>query len=106
MSIHSYLTDLSYIMLRKAKGQSINGDPAVLRLAENRTVLEKMRPIDQKLTYQIDKLIKTAATGVPAENDPLRFKPNPDGLVSRVSIINENWTEWAQNVKNNETFLT
>lgn len=34
---------------------------------ENRIiqVLEKMRPIDQKLKYQIDKLIKTAATGGP-----------------------------------------
>eukprot|EP00057_Strongylocentrotus_purpuratus_P010892 XP_011665366.1 PREDICTED: neuroguidin isoform X1 [Strongylocentrotus purpuratus] len=80
----SYVMDLTYIMLQKVKGQSINGDPAVLRLAENRTVLEKMRPIDQKLTYQIDKLIKTATTGVPAANDPLRFKPNPDGLVSKL----------------------
>ncbi|XP_071483301.1 neuroguidin-like [Diadema antillarum] len=80
----SYLTDLSYIMLRKAKGERISGDPAVMRLAENRTVLEKMRPIDQKLTYQIDKLVKTAATGVPAANDPLRFKPNPDNLASRL----------------------
>lgn len=79
--------DLTYIMLQKVKGQSINGDPAVLRLAENRTVLEKMRPIDQKLTYQIDKLIKTATTGVPAANDPLRFKPNPDGLVSKVNEV-------------------
>ncbi|XP_041477015.1 neuroguidin-like [Lytechinus variegatus] len=80
----SYIMDLTYIMLQKVKGQSINGDPAVLRLAENRTVLEKMRPIDQKLTYQIDKLIKTASTGVPAANDPLRFKPNPDGLISKL----------------------
>ncbi|XP_063963899.1 neuroguidin-like, partial [Lytechinus pictus] len=80
----SYIMDLTYIMLQKVKGRSINGDPAVLRLAENRTVLEKMRPIDQKLTYQIDKLIKTATTGVPAANDPLRFKPNPDGLISKL----------------------
>jgi len=27
-------------------------------------VLEKMRPIDRKLKYQIDKLIRTAKTGV------------------------------------------
>ena len=31
-------------------------------------VLEKMRPIDQKLKYQIDKLIKTAATGSAGNN--------------------------------------
>lgn len=27
-------------------------------------VLEKMRPIDRKLKYQIDKLIRTAKTGM------------------------------------------
>ena len=26
-------------------------------------VIEKMRPIDQRLKYQIDKLVKTATTG-------------------------------------------
>lgn len=26
-------------------------------------VLEKLRPLDQKLKYQIDKLVKTAVTG-------------------------------------------
>lgn len=26
-------------------------------------VLEKMRPLDQKLKYQIDKLVRTAVTG-------------------------------------------
>jgi len=30
-------------------------------------VLEKMRPIDRKLKYQIDKLIRTAKTGVVGE---------------------------------------
>ncbi len=27
-------------------------------------VLEKIRPLDQKLKYQIDKLVRTAATGM------------------------------------------
>uniref|UniRef100_A0A672T2F2 Neuroguidin-like n=1 Tax=Sinocyclocheilus grahami TaxID=75366 RepID=A0A672T2F2_SINGR len=48
-------------------------------------VLEKMRPLDQKLKYQIDKLVRTAVTGSLAENDPLHFRPNPQNLVSKLS---------------------
>lgn len=77
----NYLSSLSYLSLRKLNQKSIRGDSAVFRLAEIRTVswchsiffssslfqaflllqvLERMRPIEQKLQYQIDKLIKAA----------------------------------------------
>lgn len=65
-------------MLLKAKGESIQppqegtlgtacvGCSAVDRLIELRIVLEKMRPLELKLKYQIDKLIKAASsTGLP-----------------------------------------
>uniref|UniRef100_T1GCF7 Neuroguidin n=1 Tax=Megaselia scalaris TaxID=36166 RepID=T1GCF7_MEGSC len=58
-----YLINLTYIVLRKTSGDEIDGDPAIDRLIEIRTVLEKIRPIDQKLRYQIDKLVKTANFG-------------------------------------------
>ncbi|KAK2499909.1 hypothetical protein MC885_019444 [Smutsia gigantea] len=58
-----YLMDLSHLILDKASGGSLQGHAAVLRLVEIRTVLEKLRPLDQKLKYQIDKLVKTAVTG-------------------------------------------
>ncbi|CAB1349686.1 unnamed protein product [Coregonus sp. 'balchen'] len=41
-----------------------------------------MRPLDQKLRYQIDKLVRTAVTGSLGENDPLQFRPNPENLLS------------------------
>ncbi len=44
-----YLSDLSYLLLRKSAGRSIQGDPVVDRLVTARTVMEKMRPIEQKL---------------------------------------------------------
>ncbi|XP_046510889.1 neuroguidin isoform X2 [Equus quagga] len=52
-------------------------------------VLEKLRPLDQKLKYQIDKLVKTAATGSLSENDPLRFKPRPSNMMSKLSSEDE-----------------
>ncbi|OWF37389.1 neuroguidin-like [Mizuhopecten yessoensis] len=80
----SYLINLTYVLLQKTRGQSIQADLAIFRLTEIRTVLEKLRPIDQKLKYQIDKLIRTAVTGDSGSNDPLRFKANPDNMINKL----------------------
>jgi len=49
------------------------------QLVELRTVMEKLRPIDQKLKYQIEKLLRNATEGR-AESDPLQHKANLDDL--------------------------
>lgn len=79
----SYLINLTCVTMKKFSGEKIEGDESIDRLIENRTVLEKIRSVDHKLKYQIDKLVKTATTGTASYNDPLRFKPNPDALVSK-----------------------
>jgi len=74
----SYSSNLGLLMLRKCEGGGLEGEPAqpaVKRLVETRTVLEKIRPIDQKLRYQVDKLVAIAEKGTVDQNDPLRFKP-------------------------------
>lgn len=75
-----YLINLTFVVLRKCSGESIEGDPCIDRLVEIRTVLEKIRPIDHKLKYQIDKLVKTAVSGSNA-NDPSMYKANPDNML-------------------------
>lgn len=45
--------------------------------------------MDQKLKYQIDKLVKTAVTGSLSENDPLCFKPHPSNMMSKLSSEDE-----------------
>ncbi|XP_067325847.1 neuroguidin [Anolis sagrei] len=94
-----YLQDLSHLILEKTSGRSVAEHPALLRLVETRTVLEKMRPIDQKLKYQVDKLVKAAVTGALSENDPLRFKPNPSNLMSKLSDSEEEDGEAADGAK-------
>ncbi|XP_040272823.1 neuroguidin [Bufo bufo] len=84
-----YMQDLAHIILEKVSGKSLTENPAIMRLVENRTVLEKMRPIEQKLKYQIDKLVRAAMTGSLAENDPLRFRPNPQNLLSKLESDKE-----------------
>ncbi|XP_050497788.1 neuroguidin isoform X2 [Diabrotica virgifera virgifera] len=76
----TYLINLTYVVLRKCCGEKIEGDPCIDRLIEIRTVLEKIKPIDQRLKYQIDKLVKTATTGKTAD-DPTHYKANPDNLL-------------------------
>lgn len=78
----SYLINLTYVVLRKCSGEKIEGDPCIDRLVEIRTVLEKIRPIDRKLKYQIDKLVRTATAGVNT-NDPTSFKANPENFVEQ-----------------------
>lgn len=77
------------MVLRKCSGETIEGDPSIERLIEIRTVLEKIRPIDYKLRYQIDKLVKTATTGVSSSTDPILYKPNPEDMLSAAGADGE-----------------
>lgn len=79
-TLMSYLSDLSHVILKKCQFQSINNDPSIERLVEHRTVLERIRPLEFKIKYQIDKLIKTALSGSVDPNDPDRFRATIDGL--------------------------
>lgn len=95
----SYCQDIVYYLLRKAKGLSVGGHPVVRSLVEIRLFLEKIRPIDKKMEYQIQKLTN-AAEGAAAqekvlnaeakgkdeprdEEDLLKFRPNPDMMDSK-----------------------
>ena len=78
-----YLSDLTLILLRKSHGKKIQGEIAIERIVENRTVLEKMRPIEKKLKYQIEKYVKIAESGGEINSeDPVQFKPNPAALAA------------------------
>lgn len=92
----SYLINLTYIVLRKCSGEKIESDPSIDRLVEIRTVLEKIRPIDSKLKYQIDKLVKTAVVGT-SEDDPQSYHANPANLVSKIENSDEDSSNESDN---------
>lgn len=58
----SYLVDLSNVMLKKAKGKKIEGSESIERICEYRLILEKSKPIDQKLKYQLNRLLTARET--------------------------------------------
>uniref|UniRef100_A0A914XNA9 Neuroguidin n=1 Tax=Plectus sambesii TaxID=2011161 RepID=A0A914XNA9_9BILA len=77
----SYMTEMAHLMLKIANGQSIQGDGSIERLVEIRTVLERIRPIEQKMKYQIDKLTKLAVSqGGEVDGNAAR-RPRPDNLM-------------------------
>lgn len=90
----NYCQSLVYYLLRKAKGLSIEGHPVVRSLVEMRLFLEKIRPIDKKLQYQIQKLTRDSDTASEKsaisekgtntqKEDLLKYRPNPDMLVGK-----------------------
>ncbi|KAJ4963922.1 hypothetical protein NE237_023861 [Protea cynaroides] len=94
----SYCESIVYYLLRKAKGLSIEGHPVVKSLVEIRLFLEKIRPLDKKLQYQIQKLMRDISSTTEkvgsdkkeagtAQNgdDPLKYRPNPDMLISKIN---------------------
>jgi U3 small nucleolar RNA-associated protein 3 len=49
----SYCVNLVFYLLMKSEGKSIKDHPVVMRLVEIRSYIEKLRPIDKKLQYQV-----------------------------------------------------
>ncbi|GFY36969.1 neuroguidin [Trichonephila inaurata madagascariensis] len=74
----NYATNLTYLIQHKLSGKKIENHPAIERIVESRTVFEKMKPIHEKLKYQIDK--SSTISGATDMSNPLRFKANPDRL--------------------------
>jgi len=81
----SYCTFLSFYLLLKVEGKNVEGHPVIYRLTHIKTLLEKLRPLDQKLSYQIEKMLKEAnATAAVAsgKKDALSYKPNLKAMAS------------------------
>ncbi|CBZ55494.1 hypothetical protein NCLIV_059190 [Neospora caninum Liverpool] len=56
----AYLTYLSYYVLLKTHGVAVTDHPVIERLVEVRLLLEKLKPIDDRLRLQINRLLQLA----------------------------------------------
>jgi len=72
--LFQYLINLVAVMYRRSRpNQSLSSSSTrsmILRLCEIRTFIEKIRPIEQKLQYQMDKLLKSNV------DQQLNYRPN------------------------------
>jgi U3 small nucleolar ribonucleoprotein protein LCP5 len=58
-----YLLNLAYLFAVRLQGKSISSHPAINHLVESRVILEKLKPVENKTKYQIDKLVRAAVVG-------------------------------------------
>jgi U3 small nucleolar ribonucleoprotein protein LCP5 len=89
----SYLIDLTFYLRERLSNKSSSPDDDESsdnnnrhRLTEMKTALDKLRGLDKKLRYQIDKLLAagtTATTFVTSGEDPLQFRPNAAALETK-----------------------
>lgn len=70
-----YLIQVSFYLVLKSEGKSLKNHPIIDELVKTRALLERLRPLENKLKYQLDKLAKTDV-----KDDPLAFKPRPEAL--------------------------
>ncbi|XP_054667483.1 neuroguidin [Grus americana] len=75
-----YLQDLALLLAAKTRGGTLGALPALPRLLETRLVLEKLRPAERRLKYQLEKLLRAGGRGGGGDDDPLRFRPAPANM--------------------------
>lgn len=99
---------------QRTKSENANAMKSCLgRLGEMKVILEKMRPMERKMRYQIDKILAIAASSgafanvhetkaeeeegeevdALVESDPLAFRPNPESLMGKDDSDDDNDSE-------------
>ncbi|CAF1198553.1 unnamed protein product [Rotaria sp. Silwood1] len=92
-----YIINLIAVMYRRSiPNQSLNSlstRTIILRLCEIRTFIEKIHPIEQKLQYQMDKLLKNNI------DQQLNYHPNINNFDEEINIDNKHKEEEKQKLK-------
>jgi len=70
----SYCTFLSFYLLLKIEGKPVDNHPVIHKLTHIKTLFEKLKPLDQKLQYQVEKM--SNITDAKAAQGSLSHKPN------------------------------
>jgi len=92
MLLLNYIMSLQYYTLCKIEGKDLEQHEIFERLAYLRLMIEKLKPLDKKVDYQIEKLLRSAVTQnqgqavIPnrqSKEDNLRYKPNLNNFDSK-----------------------
>ncbi|VDD84902.1 unnamed protein product [Enterobius vermicularis] len=72
----AYTRELAFLMSQMSSGESIQGSPAIERSVYLRTVLERIRPIGQKMKTQVEKLVHAAYSS--KKQNIQELQPHPE----------------------------
>lgn len=87
-----YCANLAYYLLLKVRGKNIERHPVIERLIKYRLLIEKIKPLESKLQYRVEKLLKAASNeksgrSITVSNDNgdddevlLAYRPNMEML--------------------------
>ncbi|EME30443.1 leucine zipper factor-like protein [Galdieria sulphuraria] len=83
----NYCINIAFFMLLKAQGVTVKDHPVLDQLIELRVIMEKMKPLEEKLQYQIHKLVDLARgkkenTTTYDKDDEKTLKPKPASLIA------------------------
>ena len=78
----SYCINVVFYLALKSEGRSVKNHPVLKQLLELRYVMEKMRPLDSKLKYQLDRLIKFSTLSA-EDRQAMKLRPNLSALRAR-----------------------
>ena len=98
--ILNYCINLGFYLVLKAAGRSVKDHPVVSHLVKLRLTMEKLRPLDAKLKYQIDKLLKIAATTSNAIDQHHRNAANSNNNISNVIHDEEDGLNFRPDMSN------
>ena len=81
-----YIERMVHVIRLRVNGESIADEPAVDDMNEIRVILERIRPMEKRIKYSIDRLLTVPAETSAVEGgggsvDPLHYRPNPLDLV-------------------------
>uniref|UniRef100_H3GPN6 Neuroguidin n=1 Tax=Phytophthora ramorum TaxID=164328 RepID=H3GPN6_PHYRM len=83
---HALLTytkmELFFALLKLEEPETVKDHPVFKELVRYRTLLERIRPLDRKMKYQVDKMLKVALSGGKGLDESLSYAPNPDQLAA------------------------
>ncbi|XP_063710534.1 neuroguidin-like isoform X2 [Symsagittifera roscoffensis] len=86
--------NLLYLIREKLRGNAIKDSPTVERLIESRVIMERMKPLELKLKYQMERLLKVSNdvkednNSSNSRNSALNFRPNLSKLMQRKNASN------------------
>lgn len=68
-----YCSAVVFYLMLKGRGSGIQGHPVIRKMLRYRLMLEKIKPLEIKMRFQIENLLQ------PADNTH-RYKPNPEAM--------------------------
>lgn len=68
-----YCSSVVFYLMIKGRAGSVQGHPVIRKMLRYRLMLEKIRPLEIKMRFQIEKLLQP-------QQDETRFRPNPEAM--------------------------